>query len=296
MELLVNKSAIVVMKKESRDNVRLKTPKKYRLSLYNENGLYRIWTITMGKTRMIVLVAVGALAIFICGMMLISLTPLRSLLPGFLTGSERHQLLEVDARADSLARRMDIYAGYLNNVTGIMTGDVATDSLMSARGSAIDSLLVKPDTVALIGRSKAEEDFVNMYRERENFMLDDRQPLLAEAPLFVPPVKDAMVTPGDNPAVPQIEVTEEVAAVYAINRGTVIDQYLEGDKGYVVIIQHPDGYLSRYSGLSKIYTRVGVAIDADSRIGQYRRDSKTPLKFELRRDGESLRPLDYIPF
>ena len=284
------------MKKEKRDIIRFKTPKRYRLSLYNENGLNRIWTIKMGRTRMIVLVAVGALAIFICGVMLISLTPLRSFLPGFLTGSERHQLLEVNARADSLARRMYIYEGYLSNVAGIMTGEVATDSLMSERGSVIDSLMVKPDTVTLVGRSKAEEEFVKMYRERENFMLEDRQALLAEAPLFVPPVKDAMVSPGDNPAVPQIEVTEDVTGVYAINRGAVVDQYLDGENGYVVIIQHPDGYLSRYCGLSKIYTRVGVLIDADSRIGQYRKDSKVPFKFELRRDGESLRPLDYIPF
>ena len=87
-----------------------------------------------------------------------------------------------------------------------------------------------------------------------------------------------------------------MAGVYAINRGTVVDQYLDGDKGYVVIIQHPDGYLSRYSGISRIYTRTGVAIDADSRIGQYRRNDKVPLRFELRRDGQALRPLDYIPF
>lgn len=288
------------MKKQKRRNIEFKTPKRYRLSLFNENSLNRIWTVKMGHKRLILLITVSLLAVFSAGVMLISLTPLRTFLPGYLTGSERRHLLQVDARADSLARQLVIYDSYLGNVSAIMTGDIAPDSMMTAAGRsyASDSLMVasQPDSLALTGRGVAESEFVKMYSERENFILEDRQPLLAEAPLFVPPVKNAMVTAGDNPAVPQIEVTEDVAGVYAINRGTVVDQYLDGDKGYVVIIQHPDGYLSRYSGISRIYTRTGVAIDADSRIGQYRRNDKVPLRFELRRDGQALRPLDYIPF
>lgn len=288
------------MKKQKRRNIEFKTPKRYRLSLFNENSLNRIWTVKMGHKRLILLITVSLLAVFSAGVMLISLTPLRTFLPGYLTGSERRHLLQVDARADSLARQLAIYDSYLGNVSAIMTGDIAPDSMMTAAGRsyASDSLMVasQPDSLALTGRGVAESEFVRMYSERENFILEDRQPLLAEAPLFVPPVKNAMVTAGDNPAVPQIEVSEDVTGVYAINRGTVVDQYLDGDKGYVVIIQHPDGYLSRYSGISRIYTRTGVAIDADSRIGQYRRNDKVPLRFELRRDGQALRPLDYIPF
>ncbi len=286
------------MEKQKRRNIRFKTPKRYRLSLFNENGLNRIWTVKMGRKRLILLITVAVLAVFSAGVMLISLTPLRTFLPGYLTGSERRQLLQVDARADSLARQLEIYDSYLNNVSAIMTGEIAADSMMTAAGRSVpsDSLAARQDSVALTGRSAVESEFVRMYSERKNFILEDRQELLAEAPLFVPPVRDAMVTAGDNPAVTHIEITDAVTGVYAINRGTVIDQYMDRDKGYVVIIQHPDGYLSRYSGLSKIYTRTGVAIDADSRIGQYRKDSGVPLQFELRRDGQALRPLDYIPF
>lgn len=288
------------MKKQKRRNIEFKTSKRYRLSLFNENSLNRIWTVKMGHKCLILLITVSLLAVFSAGVMLISLTPLRTFLPGYLTGNERRHLLQVDARADSLARQLAIYDSYLGNVSAIMTGDIAPDSMMTAadRSSVSDSLMVAslPDSLALTGRGVAESEFVRMYSERENFILEDRQSLLAEAPLFVPPVKNAMVTAGDNPVVPQIEVSEDVAGVYAINRGTVVDQYLDGDKGYVVIIQHPDGYLSRYSGISRIYTRTGVAIDADSRIGQYRRNDKVPLRFELRRDGQALRPLDYIPF
>ena len=286
------------MEKQKRRNIRFKTPKRYRLSLFNENGLNRIWTVKMGHKRLILLITVAVLAVFSAGVMLISLTPLRTFLPGYLTGSERRHLLQVDARADSLARQLEIYDSYLNNVSAIMTGEIAADSMMTAANRSVlsDSLAARQDSVALTGRSAVESEFVRLYSERENCILEDRQELLAEAPLFVPPVRDAMVTAGDNPAVPHIEITEAVTGVYAITRGTVIDQYMDRDKGYVVIIQHPDGYLSRYSGLSKIYTRTGVAIDADSRIGQYRKDSGVPLQFELRRDGQALRPLDYIPF
>lgn len=288
------------MRKQKRRNIKFKTPKRYRLSLVNENGLNRIWTVKMGHKSLILLLSVAVLAVFSAGVMLISLSPLRTLLPGYLSGSERRHLLQVDAQADSLVRQMEIYGRYLDNVTAIMAGDVAPDSMMTVSGhnSVPDSaaMAALPDSVTLAGRGAAESEFVRMYSERENFILEDHQPLLAEAPLFVPPVRDAMVIAGDNPTVPMIEVTENVTGVYAINRGTVVDQYMDDDNRYVVIIQHPDGYLSRYSGLSRLYTRVGVSIDADSRIGQYKRDYNHPLQFELRRDGQALRPLDYIPF
>lgn len=286
------------MKKQKRHNIRFKTPKRYRLSLFNENALNRVWTVKMGRKRLILLVVVAVMAVFCAGMMLMSLTPLRTFLPGYLTGSERRLLVEVDSRADSIARRLDIYGGYLGNVSSIINGDIDPDSVMATIGrvSEGDSIAPRQDSVPLLGRNKAESEFVRMYSERENFILDDRQDLLAEAPLFVPPVKDAMVSAGNDPLVPLIEVNEDVVGVYAVNRGTVVDQYKSADAGFVIIIQHPDGYLSRYSGLSRIFTKRGVTIDADSRIGQYSRADGLPLRFELRRDGQALRPLDYVPF
>lgn len=278
-------------------HIRFKTPKKYRLSLVNENSLNRIWTIKMGRKRLIILVVTALLAVFAAGMMLMSLTPLRTFLPGYLSGNEREHLYDVDAQVDSLTRRLALYDGYLANITPIMTGEIEPDSMMTVTiPKPGDSAYVPTDSVPLLPRSDAESEFVRMYSQRENFVLDDRQDILAEAPLFVPPVKDAMVTVGSDTTVPVIEISAAEVPVFSINRGTVVDTYRKPDGRYVVIIQHPDGYLSRYEGLSKIYAKTGSAIDAGSRIGQYARSATAPLQFTLRRDGQSLTPLDYIPF
>lgn len=90
------------MKKQKRRNIEFKTSKRYRLSLFNENSLNRIWTVKMGHKCLILLITVSLLAVFSAGVMLISLKPLRTFLPGYLTGNERRHLLQVDARADSL--------------------------------------------------------------------------------------------------------------------------------------------------------------------------------------------------
>ncbi|MDE6199351.1 MAG: hypothetical protein K2G06_05865, partial [Muribaculaceae bacterium] len=74
----------------------------------------------MGQKSLILLLSVAVLAVFSAGVMLISLSPLRTLLPGYLSGSERRHLLQVDAQADSLVRQMEIYGRYLDNVTAIM--------------------------------------------------------------------------------------------------------------------------------------------------------------------------------
>ena len=286
------------MKKQKRNNIKFKTPKRYRLSLFNENSLNQIWTIKMGRKSLLLLIVVTALALFSAGIILISLTPLRTFLPGYLSGSERRELLQVDSRVDSLCYKLEISNNYLNNVRGIITGELSVDSLLVSPQTEIlsDSASVARDTIELKGKSQAEIDFVKKYSERENFVLEDRHKLLAEAPLFVPPVKNAMIEPGKTATTVNIEPKENVTGVYAINRGFVVDQYMSADGRFVVIIQHLDGYLSRYGGLSRIYTRIGASVDADSRIGQYTKDSKSPFEFELRRDGQELPPLDYIPF
>lgn len=284
------------MSKQKRHNIKFKTPKRYRLSLYNENSLNRIWTVKMGRKRLILLIAVSVLAVFCAGMMLMSLTPLRTFLPGYLTSSERSRLAQVDARADSLARRLAIYDSYLSNISAVFAGDIAPDSIMTVPDVPADTVAVANDTVALIGRGEAESEFVRQYSLRSGFVLDDRQELLADAPLFVAPVKDAMVTPGSNPAAPAIEITAPSASVHAINRGTVVEQYKSGDGSYVIIIQHPDGYLSRYSGVTKVYAKQGDMVDADSRIGRYVKSGKMPFGFELRRDGQPVNPMEYVPF
>lgn len=284
------------MSKQKRHNIKFKTPKRYRLSLYNENSLNRIWTVKMGRKRLILLIVVSVLAVFCAGMMIISFTPLRTFLPGYLSNSERSRLARVDARADSLARRLALYDGYLSNINAVFTGDMAPDSMMTVTEMPVDSLAQAADSVTLIGRGAAESEFVKMYGQRSGFVLDDRQDILADAPLFVAPVKDAMVSAGSNPAVPVIEITEPAASVHSINRGTVVEQYRSGDGSYVIVIQHPDGYLSRYSGITRAFAKAGDRVDADSRIGQYVKSGKAAFGFELRRDGQSLNPMEYVPF
>lgn len=273
-----------------KETSRFSTPKRYRLSLYNENSLNRIWSITMSRRRSIVLIVMALAVAVAAGMMLISFTPLRTYLPGYLGSEQRARLSHVDERIDSMSRRIAVNSRYIDNVSSILNGEIEPDSLLS------EAVTLPADSVALIDRSKEEIEYVRMYKEREGFSLDDAQPLLAEAPLFVPPVRNAMVRVEGNAASPVFEFSGNVAEVYAVNRGTVIDQYQAPDGRYNVIIQHPDGYLSRYAGLSRIYSRAGAEVDADSHIGRYDVDASRPFGFGLSRDGLALHPLDYIPF
>ena len=150
------------MKKQKRNNIKFKTPKRYRLSLFNENSLNQIWTIKMGRKSLLLLIVVIALALFSAGIILISLTPLRTFLPGYLSGSERRELLQVDARVDSLCYKLEISNNYLNNVRGIITGELPVDSLLVSPQTEIlsDSASVARDTIELKGKSQAEIDFV----------------------------------------------------------------------------------------------------------------------------------------
>lgn len=268
-----------------------KTPKRYRLSLYNENSLNRVWTFTMGRKRLLLLIVIIVLAIFSMGMMIVSFTPIRTLLPGYLRTEERTEVLSASSRIDSLAAAAAARSAYIDNISDILEGKINPDSLLSTSTESVE-----PDTASLMQKSPEEIEFVRMYSEREGFVLNDEQPVLAEAPAFVPPINGARVIADDNPASPQIMVLEEKNGIFAIGRGTVVEKYNAPDGSFVVLIQHPDGYLSRYTGLTRVSPKVGAVLVQGARIGTYDRNAAVPFKFELYRDGVALHPLDYIPF
>ena len=63
---------------------------------------------------------------------------------------------------------------------------------------------------------------------------------------------------------------------------------------YSIILQHPNEFLSIYSGLAESYVSRGSAPSAGSRIGQA--PPEGTFRFELLHKGAPLNPADYVTF
>lgn len=282
-------------KTRPRQKVKLKTPKHYRLSFFNENTLNRVWTIGMSRQRVIISIAAIIFAVICVGATLIAFTPLRTLLPGYLKHTERIEYLAASARIDSLLYIVNTNDRYLNNLNAILKGEINGDSILAAPPVHIPP----EDTDSLLKPAKEESDYVRYYHEREKFELPAGESSEVTAPLFAVPVRNSLVKKGRSKADPEIILPDGKTTVYAIARSTVIDCSDNGHGIFTMILQHPDGYISRYTGMTTVYYARGQKIGSGSAIGVIRPTTGNPnpeFSFNMWHNGESLDPTEYISF
>ena len=220
---------------------------------------------------------------------LLAFTPMRQLLPLDLGDDLRKQYLETALRLDSLEYKSRINDAYITNIVSVMNDNLPSDSaiiLATEKILASDSLLMA---------TEAERQFVRSYEEEERFNLSVLSPIAAEGMIFTSPVTSSTSIepmPSQSPGV-RIKGGSNlpVAAVY---RGSVIAVNPQPDGTTSVILQHPNDFISIYSGLDDVFVGKGKKVAAGQRIGHSQ--GKTPVVFELWHNGTALNPEDYISF
>lgn len=235
-----------------------KPTKRYRLTFISENTLNTLWTLRLSRLRAWILGALCVAAIGALIALLFGLTPLGSILPGYMKPSERRSQIENALRLDSLAERQQVMNQWIDNLEAILTDSIAPAAIPEAIESVGDTLLAASD---------AERQFVNDWTERERFNLTQTAPAAASGINFRLPL--ATELRRDTIAGPalQIESTRN-ATVMAIQGGTVIDSHVDLSSGrHVVLIQHPMEFVSRYEGLGRSFVATGQPVQPGAAIG-----------------------------
>lgn len=255
-----------------------KTTKRYRLTFVSENTLNTLWTLRMSRARAwlfgaLCVAAVGALVALLMG-----LTPLGSILPGYMRPDQRRAQIENGMRLDSLLELQAVQTAWIENVQAILTG--AVDSVSPA-------VEVPAVGDTLIDASAAERKFVDGWTERERYNLSVVTPVVASAMSFRAPVPTILRRDSVAGSATRIESTRN-ATVGAIHSGTVLDAHLDVASGkWVVIIQHPNEFVSRYEGLKQCFVTTGQRLQTGASLGLL--DSDGLMELTLWRSGSPLR-------
>lgn len=279
--------------------VKFKTPRRLRLSIDNENTLNRVFSLRISSRRIVLLVIGALLFAILIGALLLGFTPIKNILPGYLRPADRQEYIAADNRIDSLLNVVQSTNIYLTNLKTVLSGDIDIDSL---RTGAIPELIVVDDPDSLIAPTEAELQFAREYERLTGIQPDDFTGAPDDAdsniPAFVPPVRDALVKRGSRPEAPTLNIDPDHTSIYAIASATVTDCHKNPDDTYTIILQHPDGYLSRYTGLTRLYYDRRQRVGAGARIGNVATaDNRQPqIVFELWHDGTPLIPTSYIEF
>ncbi len=250
----------------------LKTRRRWRVEIINENTLARVWSMRLSEFK--AWIACGALIAAIGSLIAVILifTPIRSLLSGELPGDLRDRYTELALKLDSVSERARISEAYSANIVAILTDSVSEDDVRRRVETSVAT------TDSFITASEREKQFVQQFESRERFNLSVLSPIAAEGMIFeAPTATDAG--------------TGNVCAIY---RGTVIALDYGSNGLGVIAIQHPNDFISVYSNLSDTYVEKGAKILAGQRIGASTTDA--PLLFELWHSGTLLDTPKYIKY
>jgi murein DD-endopeptidase MepM/ murein hydrolase activator NlpD len=270
---------------------------KYKLSVLNENTLEEVFTFRLSRLSVFWISLSFALLLVTLTSIVIINTPIRNYLPGYLDSEVRKTMVENTLKADSLEQVLIIQSNYLNNIHSILQGNslvtpiTQTDSV--AKNAEVN--LNKPETTV---------NFVRTYEEEEKYKLN-KNTLSQELPdnlIFYKPVKGIV---SDHFDLRTKHYGIDIAAnptesVLATMKGTIVFTGFDANAGYVIQIQHSNGFVSIYKHNASLLKSQGAEVNAGEAIALAGNtgnlSSGTHLHFELWLKGNPVNPEEFIVF
>ena len=271
---------------------------KYKLTIVNESTLEEVTALHVSKLNgLSVLLAVFTVLCVIAAC-IVSFTPLRNYLPGYMNSDVRKQIVDNALLADSLSRTLEQYNLYVMNLQDVIRGEVRLDSVRS-----IDSLAMQRSE-ELMERTSNEERFRKEFEEQEKYNLANvKAPMPVSDIIFYRPAL-GMLSKGFDPEGRHFGVdiaADAKESVLATLDGTVIFcGYMPGN-GYVILLQHATNLVSAYKHCGSLLKSPGdkvtagevIALVGDRSEGE---EGHPHLHFELWHRGQVLNPEQYIVF
>ena len=271
---------------------------KYKLTIVNENTLEEVVGLHVSKLNGLSVLLVVFTVLFAIAALIVSFTPLRNYLPGYMNSEVRKQIVDNALLADSLSRLLERQNLYVMNLQDIIRGEVRLDSVRS-----IDSLTVQRSE-ELMERTENEERFRKEFEEQAKYNLANvKAPMPVSDIIFYRPAL-GMLSKGFDPEGRHFGVdiaADAKESVLATLDGTVIFcGYMPGN-GYVILLQHATNLVSAYKHCGSLLKSPGdkvtagevIALVGDRSEGE---EGHPHLHFELWHRGQVLNPEQYIVF
>ena len=274
---------------------------KYRLSIINENTLEEVAKFRLSKFTGTAIVVGFSFFFIVLTSIIIITTPIRNYLPGYLDSELRQQSIVSAIRTDSLRREIAFQSAYIANLQDVFDGKIQVDSISHVDSTTVS---ISEDDKSLQG-SEREREFNEKFEEAEKYstsVLPSGSVAPTEGITFFRPVKGIISDKYDISK--QHYGLDIVAApkesVVASQEGTVIFTGFDANVGYVIQIQHRNGFVSIYQHNAMLLKKVGEKVrtgEAIAIIGDTGKLSTgAHLHFELWYKGNPVNPELYISF
>lgn len=269
---------------------------KYKLSFLNENTLEEVFSLKISMLSGILILAGFTLLLISLTSIVIINTPIRNYLPGYLDSEIRNHMVENALRTDSLEQMIKVQSQYIDNVTAILRGDDIKQEV-----SEQDTVIIK---VEELEKSTALHQFVKEFEEEERYNLNilSSPTALPENLIFYRPAR-GIISSHFNTQEKHYGIdiaSSPKESVLATMNGTVTLVGFDANAGYVIQIQHTNGFISVYKHNAVILKKQGDEVTAGEAIAIVGNTGNLSngnhLHFELWYKGLPVDPEEFIVF
>jgi murein DD-endopeptidase MepM/ murein hydrolase activator NlpD len=270
---------------------------KYKLSFLNENTLEEVFALRLSRLSGLLTVLIFVVFLIAFTAIVIIKTPIRNYLPGYLDSEIRQEMILNALRADSIQQQLLVQSKYLNNVNAILRGDMEVDKIHK-----VDS--IKNDANVNLEKSKRTAEFVRDYEEEERYNLTATQTSQSRTDnaFFYKPVQGVV---SSNFNLQEKHYGIDIAAkpkepVLATMKGTVIYTGFDPNYGYVITVQHSNGFVSVYKHNALLLKKEGEEVNSGDVVALVGNTGSLStgdhLHFEIWYKGKPVDPREYINF
>jgi murein DD-endopeptidase MepM/ murein hydrolase activator NlpD len=284
------------MEKSRKEIIKEKLTFKYRFVVLNEDTFEERFSFKMNRLNAFIFGGIFSVLLISLTILFITLTPLKEYIQGYSSTELQKETTDLVYKVDSLNQALSVNDLYIENIQQVLKGEIKRvtfnkDSVL--RQFQIDEIDFAPSLVDSMFREEVEQmDRFSVFQQAKK----------STDIVFSTPIKGQITQQYDDQEkhfAVDIAVDQDTP-VKAIADGTVIFRGFTADTGYVIVIEHGQGFTSIYKHNSSIYKEQGELVKSGEVIasagstGAF--STGAHLHFELWNDGYPVNPTNYINF
>ncbi len=281
-----------------RKRISKKLLSRYRLVILNEENYEEQFFFRLSILNLLIISTFIFSFLIASTLLILSYTSLKEFIPGYASNLMRKQAILNASKLDSLTVSYNQSLNQLKSIKRVLTGDIEFEEFKEIEFK-LDTENIE---VKLISK-KVKEDSVlrNIVNQEDKYNVNSYN-TSNENLIFFPPVS-GYISQKFNPAIKHFAidvVAKENEPVRSVADGVVIFSEWSSDTGYVIILEHKQGYLSVYKHNESLNNVQGDIVQAGDIIGTVGNTGEYStgyhLHFELWNEGYPLNPQDFINF
>jgi murein DD-endopeptidase MepM/ murein hydrolase activator NlpD len=285
------------MKKNNKKNyLKDKLTFKYRFVVLNEDTFEERFSFKLNRLNAFVFGGLFSIILIVLTILLILFTPLKEYIQGYSSVELQKETSDLVYKVDSLNQALSVNNLYIENIQQVLKGEIKRvsfnkDSVL--KQLQIDKIDFAPSSIDSAFREEVEQ--------QDRFSVFD-QATKSDDIVFTSPVKGD-ITENYNTEEKHFAIdiaVDKDTPVKAVADGAVVFSGFTSDTGYVIVLEHSQGFISVYKHNASIYKNQGELVRSGEVIasaGSTGTFSTGPhLHFELWNDGYPVNPSNYISF